>query len=72
MMLWSGDSANIDEALQLLYVVDIIALWGEHKYKPFAGACIRRFEAEIDNKPSPSSQATLLRQQIEIKKEKFS
>lgn len=72
MMLWSGDSANIDEALQLLYIIDIIALWGEHKYKPFAGACIRRFEAELDNKPPPPLQTTLLGQQLEINKETFS
>jgi hypothetical protein len=72
MMLWSGDSANIDEALQLLYIIDIIALWGEHKYKPFAGACIRRFEAELNNKPPPPLEDTLLGQQMEINKETFS
>jgi hypothetical protein len=72
MMLWSGDSANIDEALQLLYIIDIIALWGEHKYKPFAGACISRFKAELDNKPPPRLRATLLGQQMEINKEAFS
>jgi len=71
MLLWSGDSADIDEALQLLYIIDIIALWGEHKYKPFSGACIRRFEAEMDDKPRPPLKDTLLAHQIEINKETF-
>lgn len=71
-MLWSGDSANIDEALQLLYIIDIIALWGEHKYKPFSGACIRRFEAELNNKAPPPLDDTLLAHQMEINKETFS
>jgi hypothetical protein len=39
--LWSGDCANETKALQLLYLMDIIALWGQFQYKPFAGACIR-------------------------------
>ncbi|KAE9375765.1 hypothetical protein N431DRAFT_543234 [Stipitochalara longipes BDJ] len=71
ILLWSGDSANIDEALQLLYIVDIIALWGEHMYKPFAGACIRRLEAELNDKPIPRLKETLLAHQMEINKETF-
>ncbi|CAO2653299.1 Nn.00g027100.m01.CDS01 [Neocucurbitaria sp. VM-36] len=40
-LLWTGDCANQTKALQLLYLIDIIALWGQFQYKPFAGACIR-------------------------------
>jgi hypothetical protein len=40
-MLWSGDCVNPAEALQLLYLIDIIALWGQFQYKPFAAACIQ-------------------------------
>jgi hypothetical protein len=70
--LWSGDSANIDKALQLLYLVDIIALWGEHKYKPFAGACIRRLHAKAENEATPPLEETLLAHQVEINNKTFS
>ncbi|KAF2475373.1 uncharacterized protein BDR25DRAFT_340153 [Lindgomyces ingoldianus] len=30
--LWSGDCTRIDQALQLLYLVDLIVLWGQHQY----------------------------------------
>jgi hypothetical protein len=40
-LLWSGNSVNQTKALQLLCLVDIIALWGQFQYKPFAGACVR-------------------------------
>jgi hypothetical protein len=69
--LWSGDSANIDKALQLLYLVDIIALWGEHKYKPFAGACIRRLQAKFENEAPPPLEETLRARQMEINSDTF-
>ena len=69
--LWSGDTTNVDKALQLLYVVDIIALWGEHRYKPFAGACIRRLQAKVDNETRPTLQDTLLACQLEINNDTF-
>lgn len=44
--MWSGDCRNETKALQLLYLVDLIALWGQFQYKPFAGACIRIFRQD--------------------------
>jgi hypothetical protein len=41
-------------------------------YKPFSGAGIRRFEAELGNELPPQWQETLLVHQIEINKETFS
>lgn len=52
-LLWSGDCANRTMALQLLYLVDIIALWGQFQYKPFAAACIRILK-RISKGVSPS------------------
>ncbi|KAF2180881.1 hypothetical protein K469DRAFT_793295 [Zopfia rhizophila CBS 207.26] len=69
--LWSGDSANDDDALQLLYLVDIIALWGEHQYKPFAGACIRRLQAECNKEEHPPLETTLLRHQMKVNPDTF-
>ena len=69
--LWSGDSTNIEKALQLLYLVDIITLWGEHRYKPFAGACIRRLQAKVDNETRPPLQDTLLPRQLDINSDTF-
>ncbi|ORY17570.1 hypothetical protein BCR34DRAFT_555125 [Clohesyomyces aquaticus] len=43
-LLWSGDCAEEASALQLLCLVDIIALWGQFQFKPFAGACIRSLQ----------------------------
>lgn len=63
--LWSGDSANDDDALQLLYIIDIITLWGEHKYKPFAGACIHRLLTKLENEVPPPLEQTLLADQLE-------
>ena len=70
--LWSGDSVNIDKALQLLYLVDIVALWGEHMYKPFAGACIGRLQAKLENEAPLPLEETLLAHQLEINIENFS
>jgi hypothetical protein len=44
--LWSGDCVNPAKALQLLYLIDVIALWGQFQYKPFAAACIRILETK--------------------------
>jgi len=70
MELWSGDSAKLDGALQLLYIVDIIALWAEHSYKPFAGACIQSLQAQLENKEPPSLKRTLAHQ-LEINRSTF-
>jgi hypothetical protein len=51
-MLWSGDCVHAEEALQLLYLIDIIALWGQFQYKPFAAACIRILETQLEGNRS--------------------
>jgi hypothetical protein len=54
-----------------LYIVDIIALWGEQTYKPFAGACIQRLRATLENTAPPPLEDTLLAHQLEINNENF-
>jgi hypothetical protein len=69
--LWSGNLAKNDEALQLLYIVDIIALWAEHDYKPFVGHCISRLEAKREGERFPFDEETLRAVQIEINRANF-
>ena len=49
----------------------MIALWGEHRYKPFAGACIQRLRAQLKKKPLPHLDRTLLSHQLEINQSTF-
>jgi hypothetical protein len=60
-MLWSGDCVNPAKALQLLYLIDIIALWGQFQYKPFAAASIHILETKQEgNQGLQLSDAELL------------
>jgi hypothetical protein len=45
-MLWTGNCADPEKALQFLYLIDVIALWGQFQYRPFIGACIRILESK--------------------------
>lgn len=69
--LWSGDSKKEDHALQLLYIVDIIAIWAEHNYKPFVGSCISHLQAIKNDERLPSVDSTLRTAQIEINRTNF-
>ena len=44
---------------------------GEHWYKPFAGACIRRLQAELNKEPPPPLEKTLHAHQLEINSSTF-
>ncbi|KAH7078101.1 hypothetical protein BKA63DRAFT_552231 [Paraphoma chrysanthemicola] len=68
-LLWSGDCANRTKALQLLYLVDIIALWGQFQYKPFAAACMRTLRKE--RRDSCVSDGKLLQYQRAISAANF-
>lgn len=71
-LMWSGDCANRNKALQLLYLVDIIALWGQFQYKPFAAACIRTLKARTKGRrDSCLSNARLLKYQKNISVAEF-
>jgi hypothetical protein len=71
-LLWSGDCANRTKALQLLYLADIIALWGQFQYKPFAAACIRTLKKRSKGRrDSPVDNAKVLRHQKPINAKSF-
>lgn len=70
--MWSGDCADEDAALQLLYLVDIIALWGQFQYRPFAAACIRALERrQRDEDDWNFYDAALLSHQVTIRASNF-
>src|SRR5947207_746188 len=69
--IWSGDTRYEDEALQLLYIIDIVAIWAEHNYKPFIGCCISRLRAKWKGESFPPDNSTLLSAQIEISRINF-
>lgn len=71
-LLWSGDCANRTKALQLLYLIDIVALWGQFQYKPFAAACIRTLKKRSKGRrDSCVNNAKLLSYQKEISPANF-
>ena len=44
--MWSGDTADSNRALQLLFIIDIIKFWGEYTYKPAIASCLRLLAQE--------------------------
>ena len=70
-MLWSGDLSDPDSALQLLYIIDIIAIWAEHTYKPIIGACISRLQTIMNSEALLPLDNTLWRAQIPINRLNF-
>ena len=69
VVLWSGRLEDLDSALQLLYIVDIIRFWAEHTYKPIIGACLSRLEAIKAGRPPKPLANTLWQSQIPLNKE---
>ena len=66
VLLWSGQSASSDGALQLLYIIDIIRFWAEHTYKPTIGTCLSRLQAIKAGRPSIPFEDTLWKSRIAI------
>ena len=64
--LWSGCSKDIDEALQLLYIVDIIRFWAEYTYKPTIATCLSRLQAIKAGESPVPFEDTLWKSQIAL------
>ena len=66
--LWAGKLEETDDALQLLYIIDIIRLWAEHTYKPAIGTCISRLLALQASLPLVPLEETLWGSRIVIER----
>ncbi|MCJ1384536.1 hypothetical protein MMC17_007653 [Xylographa soralifera] len=67
--LWSGNTAILNSAVQLFYVLDIIRLWAEYTYKPIIAACLRQLEAMKNAEdPLPLLEDTFKKRHIAVNK----
>jgi hypothetical protein len=72
--LWDGELKKREESLQLLYIIDIIAIWAEHTYKPSICLCLASLEARMKggNAGSPSDlEQNSCVQKLELNKTNF-
>ena len=65
--LWSGNTAILNSAVQLFYVLDIIRLWVEYTHKPIIAACLRQLEAMRNAEdPLPRLEDTFKKRHIAV------
>jgi hypothetical protein len=60
-----------EKALQLLYIVDMIAIWAEYSYKPSICSCLRNLIALMDGKGPPDPAANSRVQKLELNRANF-
>ena len=67
--LWSGNVSDKNQALQLLWIVDIVKFWAEYTYKPMIAACLARLKAQVDRRAEVPLKETLWQSHIPLNKE---
>jgi len=60
-----------EKALQLLYIIDMIAIWAEYSYKPSICWCLSNLKALMDGKSAPNAAVSTHVQKLELNKENF-
>ena len=53
--LWDGQLREHEDALQLLYIMDMVAIWAEYTYKPSVCLCLRKLEALVKGETAQGS-----------------
>jgi hypothetical protein len=69
--LWDGELRCDDKALQLLYIVDMIAIWAEYSYKPSICSCLSNLKALMDGKGLPDLAVNSRVQKLELNRANF-